>query len=290
MIWFNPHYQPIYKITGTERSCENTLCPIGYTQSIKYVACSWNTLLRAMQKQEKTSRAWDKSDGLNHEICYFIQKRRRLWDGAILPLNVTMPYAETTISHLVKMISMLGLVWTEFDVKRSILRAEGNGYIITSEHISSLGIMTRFLQVLSPEHEETRIIPCNQVKSLCFGEVPSILDSIHEILQVSPKKIELSLKQILPQLALGHRRQFLEYGERPLMFPSKYPQLLVQGLRSCPLPTFNGRHIRIHSYGCEILSPSRFPVQTAPQPLRSNLDAASRRRFLPKVLCHKLGE
>jgi hypothetical protein len=199
-------------------------------QSLEYESCSWVTLLKALQEQEKTSRAWDNSfyQRMNHTICYFIQKRRGCWD--FIPPFVMKPFSMTNICYLVEMISMLGLMWTEFDMRRSSLRAEGNGYMITSEHIPSLGIMIRFSRVSKPEHQENRIIPCIEVKRLCFGEVPSIFSSVPEIVQVSPNKLEISLKQILPRLASGHLCQFLEHGERPLMFPSKSLQDRNRGL------------------------------------------------------------
>ena len=37
-----------------------------------------------------------------------------------MPLNVTKPFATTNICHLVEMMSMLGLVWKEFDMKKEV--------------------------------------------------------------------------------------------------------------------------------------------------------------------------
>jgi hypothetical protein len=125
-----------------------------------------------------------------------MQKRRGCWD--LMPPNATRPFAVTTVCHLVEMISMLGLVWTEFDMKRSTLRAEDNGYMINSEHMPGLGVLTRFSQVERSEQKENRIVPCEELKRLCFGAVPSIFDSVREIVQVNPKKLEMSLTQILP--------------------------------------------------------------------------------------------
>lgn len=238
-VSIHEHIEPIYKITGTETSCKNTLTKLdsgkwAQTNSLTYERCSWVDLLSAMQVQEKTSRAWDNTclpegnPGHNHTICYLMQKRKGCWD--LMPPSATRPFAVTTVCHLVEIISMLGLVWTEFDMKRSTLRAEGNGYMINSEHMPGLGVLTRFSQVERPNNKENRIVPCIELKRLCFGQVPSIFDSIRETVQVSPKKLETSLMQILPQLGERHRHQFLNSFDRPLIFPSKLGPSRSRGL------------------------------------------------------------
>jgi hypothetical protein len=160
VITLREHVKPIYKITGTDTSYESTMTlqdggKWATTPSQGYEHCSWLVLLRALQGQEKTSREWERSNGRSHTINYFIQMSRGCWDS--MPLNVNKPLAPTNICHLVEMISMLGLVWTEFDMKRSSLRAEGNGYIINSEHMPGLGVLARFSQVSRPRHEENRM-------------------------------------------------------------------------------------------------------------------------------------
>lgn len=210
------HVSPIYKITGTERSYENTMTRyIGKDDKWANVhtaedeGCSWVLLLDALQGQEKTSRAWDKSPsgGLDHTISYLIQRKKRCWD--FMPLNSTKPFATTTICHLVEIMSMLGLVWTEFDVKASILTAEGNGYMLKSEYLQGLGVLTRFSRLTKPLHEGNRIIPCAEIKRLCFGEVPSLFDSIGQKLRVGPRQLEACLAQLLPDMDVKQRTMFL---------------------------------------------------------------------------------
>jgi hypothetical protein len=221
----------IYKITGTEKSYQNTLTPMRQlgqkyvsSPSLAYETCSWVTLLAVLQDQEKTSRAWDNTcnpgatPGSRHTICYLIQKKTGCWD--LMPPKVTKPVAITNLCHLVEMMSMLGLIWTDFDMKRSILRAQGNGYVLSSERVARLGLMVRFSRIGESQHGENRVVPCIELKRLCFGEVPSILDSRREVFQFSPKTVEMSLKKILPQLDQRRRRQILEPLEPTLMLPS----------------------------------------------------------------------
>lgn len=241
VIEIQKHVQPIYKITGTKNSCKHTMTKFSNrdekwanVHTAEDEGCSWVLLLDALQGQEKASREWDRADelGTKHTICYLIQRKRRCWD--FIPLNVTKSFATTTICHLVEMMSMLGLIWKEFDVRRSSLSAEGNGYMLRGEYVPVLGILTRFFRLSKPEHRENRIIPCNEIKRLCFGEVPSLFDTIEENLRVGPGRLEYCLKRLLPDLDETHRNPFLDpiaRPPRPFMFPSKF---LVKNLASFP--------------------------------------------------------
>ena len=139
----------------------------------------------------------------------------------LMPPEVTKPFAVTNLRSLVEIMSMLGLIWTDFDINRSILRAQGNGCLISSEHVAGLGVMIRFSLMDRPRYQENRVVPCIELSKLCFGEVPSILDSRREVVQLSPKRLGTSLKRILPQLDERQRRQFLEPLQPTLMLPSK---------------------------------------------------------------------
>lgn len=156
VIEMQRHVEPIYKITGTETSCENTRTHHSNEKekwanihTAEDEGCSWVLLLDALQGQEKISRAWDNNQGgMKHTICYLIQKKRRCWD--FMPLSTIKPFATTTICHIVEMMSMLGLVWREFDVKKADLSAEGNGYMLRSEYMPGLGILARFSRLSKP--------------------------------------------------------------------------------------------------------------------------------------------
>lgn len=233
VIEIQKHVHPIYKITGTESSHKHTMTKYSNDEdkwanvhTAEDEGCSWVLLLDALQGQEKASRAWDhtpeRPGGSNHTICYLIQRKRRCWD--FMPPNTTKPFATTTICHLVEIMSMLGLIWKEFDMKKSTLSAEGNGYMVKSEKVQGLGILTRFSRLSKAEHKEKRVIPCDEIKQLCFGEVPSLFDTLKEKLQVSPSRLEPCLKRLLPKLGHEHRNIIVGTTEGPsrsLIFPSK---------------------------------------------------------------------
>ena len=231
VIELDKHMHPIYKITGTKESCEYTMTKFHETEekwanvhTAEDEGCSWVLLLDALQGQEKSSRIWDnpKELGKSHTINYRIQRKRRCWD--FVPLNITKPFATTTIEHLVEMISMLGLVWTEFNLKDSVLTAEGNGYMVKSEYMQGLGILMRFSRLGKPEHKENRIIPCNEIKRLCFGEVPSMFDIAQQKLQFGPGRFEATLKKLMPRLGPSCQAEFLDKSEKPYVIASKSSQ------------------------------------------------------------------
>jgi hypothetical protein len=96
--------------------------------------------------------------------------------------------------------------------------------MVKSEYVPGLGILARFSRLSKAEHKENRIIPCEETKRLCFGEVPSLFDTVKKNLQVSPGWLEHCLKRLLPKLGHEHRKLFLDTTEsppRPLIFPSK---------------------------------------------------------------------
>jgi len=237
VVNLQPHMAPIYKITGSPTSYENAMAN-NMTKSIDSASirrgdlgCSWLALLDALNDQERISRTWDRGyskSGLNHTICYFFQRQRCCWD--MMPPGVTKPVATTTISHLVEIMSMLGLVWTEFNVKASVLFAEGNGYTVSTEYVSNLGILARFSNLSRPRHDSNRIIPCAEIKSLCFSEVPSIFDDMGQKLQVGPQRLDACLENLLPRLAPRCREAFLSTTEAKLKnqpLSRKYPNTIA---------------------------------------------------------------
>ncbi|KAI9051018.1 hypothetical protein LZ554_005126 [Drepanopeziza brunnea f. sp. 'monogermtubi'] len=190
----------IHYIDGTETSYTNTrvLQPMAQKQEeMESTArvhtaddekASWVTFLSALQLQEKLSREWDAEmrtlkplrDGCTtpqdpeYVLTVGLQGKTRSWD--FIPSSITKPYATSAICHLVEMMSMLGLYWKVFDQSIWNLRAEGNGFILTSTTVHGLGVMVVFASTGTPSFRGNRVIPCEAVKQLAFGTVPNIFD------------------------------------------------------------------------------------------------------------------
>lgn len=188
----------IHYIKGTETSYGLTRVQMPEVQSKTLSAttlgvhsaddeiASWVTLLETLQHAEFQSREWDARKSLlspprvpthtikapEYELEVGLQSKTRSWD--FIPASISKPYANTTICHLVEIISMLGLYWKVFDESVWNLRAEGNGFILTSTIVQGLGIMVVFAKTGKSTFGERRIIPCPAIKKLSFGIVPNI--------------------------------------------------------------------------------------------------------------------
>lgn len=153
---------------------------------------SWVTLLSTLQREEKESRKWDETmrntspppseafSTLNtppvpeYKLAVGIQRKTRSWD--FMPAAITRPYATSAICHLVEMVAMMGMYWKVFDQTLWNLRAEGNGFILTSTNVQGLGVMVVFTATGKSTFLEDRTIPSELVKDLAFGTVPNIFD------------------------------------------------------------------------------------------------------------------
>lgn len=74
------------------------------------------------------------------------------------------------------MAAMMGMYWKVFDPNRWNLRAEGNGFILTSTTVHGLGVMIVFSITGKSAFTDRRVIPCDEVKQLAFGTVPNIFE------------------------------------------------------------------------------------------------------------------
>ncbi|KAL5314067.1 hypothetical protein ACEPPN_018491 [Leptodophora sp. 'Broadleaf-Isolate-01'] len=190
----------IYYIDGTALSYTNTrVLPPGAQRQAEAEAtarvhtaddekASWVNLLSALQLKEEQSRAWDQEwrtkapprGGLTkikdptYPLAVGLQCKTRSWD--FIPSSITKPYATSAICHLVEMMAMLGLYWKVFDQSIWNLRAEGNGFILTSTTVHGLGVMVAFATTGKSNFKENRVIPSEAVKELTFGTVPNIFD------------------------------------------------------------------------------------------------------------------
>ncbi|KAG4417369.1 hypothetical protein IFR04_009510 [Cadophora malorum] len=192
--------KPIYYIDGTEDSYEKTrVLPPQAREKADAEAtarvhtaddekASWVNLLSALQLKEQQSRAWDKEwstrtppragflkvEDPDYKVAVGLQRKTRSWD--FIPSSITKPYATSAMCHLVEMMVMLGLYWKVFDQSIWNLRAEGNGFILTSTTVHGLGVMVTFATTGKSSFKENRVIPCEAVKELTFGTVPNIFD------------------------------------------------------------------------------------------------------------------
>jgi hypothetical protein len=150
---------------------------------------SWVTLLSTLQREESESRKWDEEMRLQtppsavannlpkapeYLLAVGVQSKTRSWD--FMPSAITRPYATSAICHLIEMMAMLGMYWKVFDQIVWNLRAEGNGFILTSTTVHGLGVMVVFATTGKSQFTANRVIPAEKIKDLAFGVVPNIFD------------------------------------------------------------------------------------------------------------------
>ncbi|RDL42102.1 Uncharacterized protein BP5553_02081 [Venustampulla echinocandica] len=197
----------IHYIDGSDESYTNTrvLKPIAQKKADQEAGtrvhtadderASWLTLLSMLQRAENDSRVWDNETRTKygpprtirdlptpkHQIAVGLQSKTRSWD--FIPSSITKPYATTAICHLVEIMAMMGIYWKVFDQILWNLRAEGNGFILTSTTVHGLGVMVVFAVTGKSQFTTKRVIPCNEVKELAFGTVPNIFEDNEYLLR-----------------------------------------------------------------------------------------------------------
>ncbi|TGO66757.1 hypothetical protein BELL_0935g00030 [Botrytis elliptica] len=224
---------------------------------------SWIILLSSLQSRELQFRALDEEvrlknprmngmiKGPEYELAVGVQVKTRCWN--FVPGSVIRPYATTTISYIIEMMALMGIYWRVFDQSQWMLRAEGNGSIITSEVVRNLGVMITFTIVGKSNFGRDAVIPSNHTKELCFGSVPNIFedgedlakDSVSQSLFLnfgSQDNVELTLE------SLGCIPEFIERYKKnhkhlfPVSFEiigmlGKVLRLRKSALRMIPNPT-----------------------------------------------------
>lgn len=234
------------KVLGHDAQEEQDLQATTRVHTADDERASWVTLLSTLQREEKESRKWDdqmrvqppppseafvslKPPGKpEYMLAVGIQRKTRSWD--FMPAQITRPYATSAICHLVEMVAMLGMSWKVFDQTLWNLRAEGNGFILTSTNVQGLGLMVVFTATGMSSFEDSRVIPSKLVKDLAFGTVPNIFDNATylsneenaqslELLFGSEKDVNTTLE------SLGCAAQTLERykNDHKHMFSSKCP-------------------------------------------------------------------
>jgi hypothetical protein len=201
-----PIKRPIFDVDGSDKSYDATNTVKPGKESISNIStaddekASWVTFLEAIQRKERDSRKWEndhlvsvtgkKYDSPKYSVLHQLQKKIRSYD--FVPTGVTKPFATTTISHLVETAALLGMFWKSFNVARGNLRAEGNGYMLTTTIVNGLGLMVSFSITGQSKFLDSRVIPSYDVKELVFGFVPSVLDRLLDVGNVERMKKTLT--------------------------------------------------------------------------------------------------
>jgi hypothetical protein len=210
---------------------------------------SWVTLLLSLQREERDSRAWDSKNSRtpkgklyhppDYNLAVGLQPKVRSWD--FMPTAVSRPFATTTISHLIEMVAVLGMYWKLFDQMNWNLRAEGNGFIVTSTQVSGLGLMVTFSVTGKSFFEENRLIPNDVCKEIVFGVVNTFYKDVVDIHvpKEAPKELTFGnseeIVQTLTTLGVSPENIHRYEKKHKHLFPSRFSVTLPTPLTGISL-------------------------------------------------------
>jgi hypothetical protein len=105
----------------------------------------------------------------NDTMIPVIQFVHKSWD--FMPPEVVRPMASSTVSDIAIMARRLGMVWKNFDPGSGLMRAEGNGHVITSTMVRSLGTILQYTFTSRENSGRCSYIPVREADKLGFGLV-----------------------------------------------------------------------------------------------------------------------
>lgn len=149
----------------------------------------WIPFLKSLYQNEKelsTQRCYYRSDDTSQLAKPGVIFRERSWD--FMSPEIVRPFAVTNISDIGVMARRLGMTWTDFRPEDGIMRAEGNGHVLSSTLVRSIGMILQYMDVRPPDsaitlsrpsfqsnrtlHQSNLYIPTREVDKLGFGILP----------------------------------------------------------------------------------------------------------------------
>lgn len=91
-----------------------------------------------------------------------------------MPPEMVRPVAITSISDLAIIARRLGMRWTDFRPEDNTMRAEGNGHVLNSTLVRSIGIIMQYMDVGDPfsAPKKELYIPTRLADAMGFGILP----------------------------------------------------------------------------------------------------------------------
>jgi hypothetical protein len=107
-----------------------------------------------------------------------IRVSKKSWD--FMPADIIKPLALSNVRDVATMVQYLGCRWTSFKPEEFILRAEGDGIMVTSVEVKSLGAVISFVKTDSRSDDRRRLhgvvfSPLEGAATLGFGTISSDL-------------------------------------------------------------------------------------------------------------------
>lgn len=130
----------------------------------------WHTHRRGQNEPS----SWQSGLPIGLQTKLSIGVQRRTYSLDMMPDGAKRPFASTAFTNLIGMVAMLGAHWKQFDRREDRYLAEGNGCLITGNHVPFLGIVFSFYKSGRNEFSSRRVIPSPDMKLYCFGYARTI--------------------------------------------------------------------------------------------------------------------
>ncbi len=146
----------------------------GLKQSDEMVC--WIPFLQSLYQHEvdlSKLGCYDTSQATTHLLKPAVRFQERSWD--FMSPEIVRPFAVTNVSHIAVMARRLGMIWTDFRPEEGILRAEGNGHVLSSTSVRSIGVILQYMNIISHPRtlfKENLYIPSQDADMLGFGILP----------------------------------------------------------------------------------------------------------------------
>lgn len=186
-----------------------------------------------------------------------VKLRERSWD--FMPPEIVRPVAVTTIANIAIIALRLGMRWIDFNPEDNKMRAEGNGHVLNSTVVRSIGIILQYMNVGDSRSVSQRelYIPSYQADMMAFGILPC-----SDLMDSPPFRIG-SMKEILAVMsqfdATGAARKKVrdtnEVGGKPFGFsdiiPMAAPMIRTRGssIIRLPMPADHSDGLTSHKEG-----------------------------------------
>lgn len=189
----------------------------------------------------------------------------RSWD--FMPPDLVRPVATTNVFNIAIMAYRLGMTWIDFRPEENVMRAEGNGQLLNSTHVRSIGIILQYLKTggYIEDSIDKNFNPSRVADALSFGIILTSTPVLHMYFTLSSgdhlkigtiDEILFSMAQIgCTKDAIKKAKDTYSVGKKPFGFsdiiPLITPMMHVKGnpLIRLPVPAEHCDGLTSHKEG-----------------------------------------
>lgn len=171
-----PLLPPIFILDSPGLRPDKALTPIlHHLQQSEEMVC-WIPFLQSLHQHELELTklgCYDISQTATPLSKPAVTFQERSWD--FMSPEIVRPFAVTNISHIAVMARRLGMLWTDFRPEDGILRAEGNGHVLSSTSVRSIGVILQYINITPyPRNlsKESLFVPSRNADEMGFGILP----------------------------------------------------------------------------------------------------------------------